>query len=471
MDIEAKGEYKGIKLFNTMTRTIEKFIPIDGNKVGLYTCGPTVYNFAHIGNLRTYIFEDILKRHLVYRGYDVLHVMNVTDVGHLTSDADSGEDKMELGSSRENKSAWELADLYYKSFMKDMNNLNILMPDIWCKATEHIKEQIEFVKKLEEKGYTYIIDDGVYFDTSLVKDYGKLARLDINGLQAGARVEIAEGKKNITDFALWKFSPKDKQRQMEWDSPWGKGFPGWHIECSAMSCKYLGEQFDIHCGGVDHIAIHHTNEICQTETLTGKPWVNFWMHSEFLVESKEQKMSKSSGDFLTVDTLINKNINPLSYRYLCLNAHYRKQLMFTWEALESANNAFNRLKNKVIEFKSHGIGNINNAVLDEFLKALDNDLNIPMGIGIMWEYINNNDDSLQNKYATLLKMDEVIGFDFANMKNEEISIPDEIYQLVEERNTARQNKDYKSADEIRSLIEQKGYTIEDSKEGVKIKVK
>ena len=293
-----------IKIFDTYTRKKRKFVPIEKGKVGIYCCGPTVYNYAHIGNLRTYVFEDVLRRVLEYNGFEVKHVMNITDVGHLTSDADTGEDKIEVGARREGKSAWEIADFYTKAFFRDIERLNILKPKIVCKATDHINEMIELIKKLEEKNYTYRTSDGIYYDTSKFKEYGKLSGMnfkDLNEkLKAGARIEFNPEKKNITDFALWKFSPKDKKRQMEWNSPWGIGFPGWHIECSTMSMKYLGEHFDIHCGGIDHIPIHHTNEIAQSEAATGKKFVNYWVHGAFLVLSKNIKMAKSGENFITI---------------------------------------------------------------------------------------------------------------------------------------------------------------------------
>ncbi|MCI0472541.1 MAG: cysteine--tRNA ligase, partial [Ignavibacteria bacterium] len=326
-----------IYFYNTLSRKKEEFIPISGSKAGIYTCGPTVYNFAHIGNLRSYFFEDILKRVLLYNGYDVKHIMNITDVGHLVSDEDEGEDKMEKGSAREGKTVWEIAEDYTEAFKKDISLLNILPPTVYCKATDFIQEQIEMIKCLEDKGYTYIIEDGVYYDTSKFPDYGKMALLDIEGLEEGIRVEINTEKRNKTDFALWKFTPKDVKRQMEWESPWGRGFPGWHIECSAMSIKFLGNHFDIHCGGVDHIPIHHTNEIAQAEACTGEKFVNYWLHGEFLIEEKG-KMSKSAGEFLKLQSLIDKGYSPFDYRYFLLMTHYRKKIKFSFNNLDSARN-------------------------------------------------------------------------------------------------------------------------------------
>ena len=352
-----------LKLYNTMTRRVDEFQAIDDKEVGLYTCGLTVYNYAHIGNLRTYLFEDILKRVLAVSGFAVRHVMNITDVGHLTSDADAGEDKMEKGAAREGRTAWEIAEFFQAAFVKDLARLHILPPDLWCKATDHIPEQIDLVRTLEAKGFTYVIEgDGVYFDTSKLPDYGKLGRLDFEGMRAGARIEVVAGKRNPTDFALWKVSPKGTKRQMEWESPWGVGFPGWHIECSAMAIKYLGEHLDIHCGGVDHVPVHHTNEIAQAEVALGHEWVRWWMHGEWLVLPKKnekgeeivEKMAKS-GEFLKLDLLIEKGYAPLAYRYFCLGAHYRQQLAFSWEGLDSAAAGFERLRERVIAIRTQPV--------------------------------------------------------------------------------------------------------------------
>ena len=323
-------------LYNTLSRKKEEFKAIDRSEIGLYTCGPTVYNYAHIGNLRSYIFEDILKRVLKYNDYNVRHIMNITDVGHLTGDMDMGEDKLEKGAKREGKTAWEIAKFYEEAFIDDLKKLNIEMPDKWTRATEYIDEQIDLIKILEEKGYAYKISDGVYYDTSKFKNYNKLSHLDIETLREGARVEKNEEKKNPTDFALWKFSPKDKKRQMEWKSPWGIGFPGWAIECSAMSMAELGEQLDIHCGGIDHINVHHTNEIAQSEAATGKQFFNYWMHGAFLNIKGGKKMAKSEGNFLTLENaLIKKEIDPLVYRFAALQTHYRKPMEYSEEVMKT----------------------------------------------------------------------------------------------------------------------------------------
>ena len=331
-------------LYNTLTKGIERFVPIKKGHVGMYCCGPTVYDFAHIGNLRTYICEDLLKRTLKYEGYEVTHVMNITDVGHLTSDADTGLDKIEKSAEEQKKSAWEISKMYTDFFLQDIKKLNIESPTILCKATDNINEMIILVKRLEEKGFTYRIDDGIYYDTSKFKDYGKLAGMSFDelnkSLKAGARVEFNPQKRNITDFALWKFSPKDKKRQMEWPSPWGVGFPGWHIECSAMSMKYLGEHFDIHCGGVDHIPIHHTNEIAQSEGATGKKFVNYWFHVEFLLVNG-RKMSKSLKNFYTLRDLEKMGFDPLSFRLMVIDSHYRDKIDFTLEKLKKYEKTLN----------------------------------------------------------------------------------------------------------------------------------
>ncbi len=329
-------------LYDNWERQLRQFTPLRQDWVGLYCCGPTVYDYAHIGNLRTYLFEDILRRTLEFNGHQVRHVINITDVGHLVSDADDGEDKMEKGSRKAGESAWDIAEKFTSAFKADLLSLNMLPPTIWCKATDHIAEQIDFIATIEQKGYTYTTSDGVYFDTSKQNDYGYLARLNRDGIEAGIRVELGE-KKHPTDFALWKFSPANEQCQMEWDSPWGRGFPGWHIECSAMASKYLEPWFDIHCGGEDHIAIHHSNEIAQNQTCHGTRLANHWMHGYFL-QIDAGKMSKSSGDFLRLQTLIDQEIDPLAYRFLCLSAHYRSQMNFNWDALEAAQTALGRLR-------------------------------------------------------------------------------------------------------------------------------
>jgi cysteinyl-tRNA synthetase len=450
-----------IKLYNTLTRKKETFKPIEKGKVGIYSCGPTVYWYQHIGNLKAYVFSDLLKRMLLFNDYKVKHVMNVTDVGHLTSDADSGEDKMEKASKKEGKSAKEIAEYYLNLFKDDFKKLNIIEPDIWCKATEHIKEQINLIKKLEEKGFTYKTSDGIYFDSSKFKKYGKLAKLDIKGLQAGKRIDLGE-KKNKTDFALWKFSEEDSKRQQEWKSPWGIGFPGWHIECSAMSMQYLGENFDIHTGGIDHIPIHHTNEIAQSEAATGKPFVNYWMHQNFLT-FKGEKVSKSSGGLFTLSQLEEKGFLPLDYRYLLLGTQYRNPVNFTIENLTKAKESLERLKNIISSLQDDK--KENKEYLQEFQKEINDDLNTPNALQVLWRLVR--DEKATGKINTIKKIDEILGLDL--LKVEEVKIPKKVSELVKKRNEAREKKDWKSADKIRDEIKNLGYSIDDTSEGTKIK--
>ncbi len=432
--------------------------------MGLYCCGPTVYDYAHIGNLRTYVFEDLLRRTLEMAGYAVRHVMNITDVGHLTSDADTGEDKMEKGAARTGLTAWEIAERYTAAFREDLAALNILEPHVWCRATDHIEEQIADIAEIERQGYTYITSDGVYFDTAKLADYGYLARLDVAGLDAGSRVELGE-KRNPTDFALWKFSPADTRRQMEWDSPWGRGFPGWHIECSAMSVKYLGPLFDIHCGGKDHIPVHHSNEIAQCEVAHGTRLANYWLHGYFL-ETGQEKMSKSAGEFLRLQTLLDRDIDPLAYRYLCLTAHYRSDLRFSWESLDAAVVALGRLRQAV-----HGApagGEVDAASLDQFQAELLNDLNSPKAIAVTWNLVRSDLDPADRR-ATLLAMDEVLGLDLANWTPVETTVPAEIEELLAARNAARAARDWGRADALRDQIHAAGFDIEDGPEGSRLK--
>ncbi|MEK6890780.1 MAG: cysteine--tRNA ligase [Nanoarchaeota archaeon] len=454
-----------LKVYNTLTRKKEPFIPIQKGKVSMYSCGPTVYWYQHIGNLRSYIFSDILKRVLLFNGYKVKHIINITDVGHLTSDADSGEDKMEKAASKEGKTAKEIAEYYFNVFEKDLNKLNIIIPEKWTKATENIKEQIELIKILERKGFTYKTPDGIYFNTSKFKDYSKFAKLKVEGLQAGKRISMGD-KRNPTDFALWKFSPKDpnEKRQQEWKSPWGTGFPGWHIECSAMSIKYLGEHFDIHTGGIDHISVHHTNEIAQSEAATGKKFVNYWLHGNFLT-LKGEKVSKSKGGLFTLTELEEKGFPPLSYRYFCLTTHYRAELDFSIENLESSQNAYKRLKNICENIKEEKNEKENKKYLEEFKDAIDDDLNIPKALQVLWNLVR--DEKVQGKYKTISKIDEVFGLKL--LEKEKIKVPKEIRDLVEQREKARKNKEFKLSDQLREKIHNLGFTISDTKDGAVIK--
>ncbi len=455
-----------LKLYNTLSRKKQVFKSIKKGEVGIYSCGPTVYSYQHIGNLRSYIFSDVLKRVLLYNGLKVKHVMNVTDVGHLTSDADKGEDKIEKAAEKEKKSVWQIAEFYWKIFREDFKKLNIIEPDVWCKATEHIHEQIELIKKLEKKGYAYKTADGIYFNTKKFKDYGKLARLKIKDLQAGKRIALGE-KKNKTDFALWKFSSKPGIRQQEWDpkefgANWPIGFPGWHIECSAMSMKYLGEHFDIHTGGEDHIPIHHTNEIAQSETATGKKFVNYWLHGAFLT-FKGEKVSKSKGGLYTITELEEQGHEALAYRYLCLTAHYKKPLEFSLENLKQAENSYKRLKNIISEIKDEK--KINTDYLREFEKAINNDLDMPSALSILWNLVRNK--IAVGKIEAVKKMDEVFGLDL--LKKEKEKIPKEIQKLAEKREKARRETNFELADKLRGEIRKKGWEIEDTEKGSKLR--
>ena len=450
-----------MKIYNTLTRKKEEFKPVKKGQVGIYVCGPTVYWYQHIGNLRSYIFSDILRRVLLFNRYKVKEVMNVTDVGHLTSDADTGKDKIEEAAKKEHKKAKDIANYYLQIFKQDFKKLNILEPSIWCKATEYIKEQIEFIKELEKKGFTYKTRDGIYFDTSKIKDYGRLAKLDVKGLEAGKRIKIRE-KKRKTDFALWKFSEKPGVRQQEWKSPWGIGFPGWHIECSTMSTKYLGKEFDIHTGGIDHIPIHHTNERAQNIARYGKPSVRHWIHGNFLT-FKGEKVSKSKGGLFTISELEKKGFKPLEYRYLVLTTHYRKPLNFSLKELETAKNSYERLKNIISEIRDDK--KINKNYLQEFEKEINNDLNTPNALQVLWKLIR--DEKAGGKISTIKKMDEVLGLDL--LKKEKISIPKRVKELVEKREQVRKNKEWKTADKIRNEIKKLGYSVSDTPQGPVIK--
>ena len=453
-----------LRLFDTYTRSLREFEPLKSPNVGLYTCGPTVYDYAHIGNLRTYVFEDILRRVLEFNGYTVKHVMNITDVGHLVSDADTGEDKMEKGSRRTGKSAWEIAGYFTQAFREDLCRLNILEPVIWCKATEHIADQIEFIRCIEERGFVYRTSDGIYFDTSKLPDYGCLARLDIEGLQAGTRIEMGE-KRHPTDFALWKFSPPGEKRQMEWESPWGVGFPGWHIECSAMSARYLGNFFDIHCGGEDHIPVHHTNEIAQTEACHGTRLANFWLHGYFL-QLEEARMSKSSGEFLRLQTLIERGFDPLVFRFFCLSAHYRAKLNYSWEGLAGAARAFDRLRTSCFHWGAPG--QVAEEYVERFAEQINDDLNMPRALALTWELVKSSlPDSM--KKATLLLFDQVLGLRLGDWSPVDEMIPDEILELVQQRNQARQEKRWQDADLLRQQVQAAGFEIEDTSQGVRLK--
>lgn len=459
-----------LRLYNTLSRYIEDFLPLHDNKVGVYSCGPTVYDYQHIGHMKKYVGDDILVRVLRANGYSVKHVMNITDVGHLVSDEDTGEDKMEKGARKYGLSVWDIAKKFEKQFLDSIDAVNIRRPDEIMHATDFIKEQIELVETLEKKGYTYKIEgDGIYFDTSKFSDYFKLSRQNPEELKKGARVEFIEGKKNPADFALWKFSPQNEKRQMEWESPWGKGFPGWHIECSAMSMKALGNHFDIHTGGIDHIAVHHTNEIAQSECATGEKFVNYWVHHNFLVVEGE-KMSKSLGNFYTVQDLIQKGYDPIALRYLILQTHYRQEMNFTWESLDAAQTALSKLRGHV-GYEEPLVPNI--AWMEKFMQALNEDLNTSKALATVWEMAKDENLLQGEKKGTLLEMDKILGLNLElGSKNQELRIddlPDEVQNLVKEREAFRKAGDWETSDEIRKKVQDLGFTIKDTKEGPQIR--
>ena len=458
-----------LQLYNTLTRKKEEFKPLENNTVRMYSCGPTVYSYAHIGNFRTYVFMDTLRRVLQYNGYKLKHVMNITDVGHLESDADEGEDKMEKAARKENKDPYEIAKYYSDVFFRDMGRLNIQTPEIIAKATDHIPEMLEFVEGLMKNGYAYETSKGIYFDISKLDKYPVLSNRKLDEQIAGARVDVDEEKRSPYDFALWIKAPEN--HIMKWESPWGLSYPGWHIECSAMGRKYLGDQFDIHTGGVDHIPTHHENEIAQSKGLTGKIPARFWMHVEFL-QVDGGKMSKSLGNTYTLDQLQEKGIEPLAYKLFCFTAHYRTKLNFTFETALSTQTALTRLREGFVKHLE-GTEKIENEKIKEyenkFLETINDDLNMPAAMGIVWEIIRNPQKSKQ--YADLLlEFDKVLGLDLENSKkyleeSKKIEIPKEIQALLEKRKQARQEKNWALSDEIRDSLKEKGYTVKDAKDG------
>ena len=453
-----------MKIFNTLTRKKEDFKPLDEKEIRMYSCGPTVYYFAHIGNLRAYLFMDNLRRVLKYNGYNLKHVMNITDVGHLVSDADEGEDKMMKAAKRENKNPFEIAEFYMNAFLADIDKLNVDRPEIIARATEHIDVMEEYVKKIIDNGYSYQTEDTVYFDTSKLDKYGMLSNRNVDEQKAGARVEFDTNKKNISDFAIWIKAPEN--HIMKWDSFFGKSYPGWHLECSAMGYKYLGEQFDIHTGGVDHIPIHHENEIAQSKGFSGKVPANYWMHVEFL-QINGGKMSKSLNNLYTLKDLEEKGYEPLVYRMFNFTSNYRAQINFTFEAMDAAKVALGRLREGYLRH-SEGTEDVSDEEIkkyeEKFLEAINDDLNMPVAMSVVWDVVKNPNKSkkLQN---LLLKFDEVLGLDLKNYKKEENVLPEEIKELVDARNAARANKDWAESDRIRDLLIEKGYTVKDSKEG------
>lgn len=462
-----------MKIYNTLTRKVEEFVPNNKNEVTMYTCGPTVYHYAHIGNLRTYIMEDILEKTLNYIGYNVKRVMNITDVGHLSSDADTGEDKMLKGAKRENKSVLEIAKYYTEEFKKDCFKLNIKWPKTVIPATSMIDEYIKFIEKLEKDGYAYFKCGNVYFDTSKLNNYYVLTNHTEDSLIEAVRddVELDKNKKNKTDFVLWFTKSKFDSQELKWDSPWGVGYPGWHIECSCISLKYLGEYLDIHCGGVDNIFPHHTNEIAQTESFIGHKWCNYWFHPEHLNDASG-KMSKSKGEFLTVSLLESKGYNPLAYRLFCLQSHYHKQLVFTYESLDSATKAYNKLINKIKNIKSDE-SVIDNEKIKEyqnkFKKELENDLNTSNAITVLYDVVKS-DLNNNTKLYLIEDFDKVLSLDLLKKDEIDSEFLNYINKKIEERNNAKKNKDYELADSIRRELEEKGIVLKDTREGTTFEI-
>ena len=474
-----------MKLYNTLNKKNETVVPIAGEeskKIGLYACGPTVYDFTHLGHLRKYTMDDILVRVLRAEGFEVNHVQNITDVGHLTSDGDTGEDKLEKGAKKYNKTVWEVAKEFEEYFWKSMDAMNIVRPDVSCRATDHIEQQLAMVLELEKKGYTYVIeDDGVYFDTSKFEDYGKMAGFDIEKQKEGARLEVVEGKRNPTDFALWKFERPGEDRAMVWESPWSKrSFPGWHIECSAMACHYLGEQFEIHTGGIDHIPVHHTNEIAQAEAAFGKsPFVKYWVHHNFL-QIEGEKMSKSLGNVFNIDDILEKGFNPAVLRMLFLTSHYRSEMNFTWENLTGMKKAYQRLITQLAKIlaevdaasdtKTAETNKSNpdqkQEYLQQFQNHLANDLNTAEALAVLWEVMKSESLDDIERLELVTAFDQVLGLDLLEVaqKKQEWQgrkLPEEVQHMLKERTAARQAKDWATSDKIRDQIIEMGYTVED----------
>lgn len=451
-----------LKIYNTLSHSVEFFTPLAPNKATLYACGPTVYNAAHIGNFRTYLFVDTLVRALKNEGYSIDYIQNITDVGHLVGDGDVGEDKMSKAAREEHISASEIARRYTELFHEDTAKLDIIPPRQWVKASEHIADQITFIQELEKRGFVYTTSDGIYFDTAKVPDYGKLTGEDRSQLKEGARVEVNEEKHSPTDFALWKFSKEVGAREMEWESPWGIGFPGWHIECSVMSTKYLGESFDIHAGGADFIPLHHTNELAQNEARFGHETVRYWMHGEFLLVDG-RKMSKSLGNTYTISDIEERGFEPLAFRYLTLNAHYRQKQNFTWESLEAAQHALERLRSSTHTLLSvEGAPELPPDLKQSIASTWQDDLNMPLLLARTWELLKDESLTPPLKKAALMYADTVLGLDlFAPPED----IPDEILALVRRRNEARDLGHFEESDRLREEIRARGYNLKDTKEG------
>lgn len=455
------------KLYNTLTREVSDFHPLNPAEVKIYCCGPTVYDYQHIGNFKTFLMENLLVKALRIAGYPVKFVMNITDVGHLTSDADDGEDKMMIAAKREKKKSYEIAEFYTNKFFEDWDLLKMIRPDIVCKASDHIPEMIAMIKTLEDKGYAYVANGNVYFDVSKLKDYGKLAKLDLEKLQAGTTIEVDAHKRGPFDFVLWFTNSKFANHELLWDSPWGEGYPGWHIECSAMSMKYLGEQMDIHCGGIDHVPVHHTNEIAQSEATTGNKWVNFWVHSEFILLNSE-KMSKSKGGFITLDTLRADGIDPLAYKMLCLGTHYRKQINYSNESLGNAARNLQKIYSALATLPYDLMEELpplqSNSLhyWNDFKAAIFNDLNTPQALAIFWQILDDQTLAPKEKLNLIWHCDQILGFDLKNWRPEKIKIPAEVLDLVEQRKIARANKNWSESDTLRAQIATLGFDVKDA---------
>ncbi len=454
-----------VTLFNTLTRKEEEITQSTPQSVGVYSCGPTVYFTASIGNFRSFLFADTLVRTLRYNDIEVKWVMNITDVGHLVGDGDEGEDKLQMSAKKQGKTAWDIAEAYTAEFFQDMDRLNIIRPDVLPKATDHIPEQIRMVEELEKNGHTYRTSDGIYFDTSTYKDYSVMSGQSTEDKQAGARVEVNQEKRNPADFALWKFSPTDEQRDMEWESPWGVGFPGWHIECSAMSMKYLGDLYDIHTGGADHKTVHHPNEIAQAYGSRGTQEAKVWMHNEFL-QVDGGRMGKSLGNAYSISELIERGFDPLAYRYFTFQAHYRRQLNFTFEALEAAQNALKKIRLTVRQWDLPAIGSPEYE--ERFLNAINDDLDMPQAIAIIWDMINDNFVASSAKAQSLKRFDAVLGLDLMQYIATPLKVPEDVEKIMNEREVARAKKDFDKSDELRDKIKSLGYLVEDTIDGQQI---
>ncbi|HYN33946.1 MAG TPA: cysteine--tRNA ligase [Ilumatobacteraceae bacterium] len=466
-----------LQLFNTLSREVAPFRPRNPPRVEMYSCGPTVYAYQHIGNMRAYVFADTLKRTLRWKGFEVRHVINITDVGHLTSDADVGDDKLELAARREQSTIWEIAEHYTTAFKEDLARLGVLEPDEWVKATDHIPQMIDFASSLAEAGWCYKLPSGLYFDTSLDEDYGKLARLNLEGQRGGARVDAVEGKRSPSDFAVWRTAAPDDNRQMEWPSPWGVGAPGWHLECSAMSLEHLGRHFDIHTGGVDHIPVHHTNEIAQSEALLddGQDWVGWWLHGEF-INLRGAKISKSTGGGVLVDDLVDRGHHPLVYRYLLLQAHYRSQIEFSWHAMDSARTGLRRLLERYSSVRiapAAELGPVARDHLDAFDEAICDDLNTARALAVV--ATTSRDDALSPAELSSLarKFDKVLAIGLANKSPADLDVrrsdtsvtPDDVEELVAERRIARRERDFDKSDDLREQLASLGVRVEDHADG------